>query len=201
MGSVEWCDLLLRSRTSCCPPITAPWTCASCRVDLSHSGPSPSRQPHAGRRSSRPRPGGSTTLVEDQLTGYLVDDHDIDGFAPSHREGPRHGSRARYVHRSKRNGGMCTKFHLGTGGEPSALDLRGACSRASGRVQSSSVPGRRRTPQGEQLHKSGLRCDAAVSDWAASCWHFASVRRVSSPTAPIVPTSARARSSGLGSRA
>ena len=25
--------------------------------------------------------GGLTTLVEDQLTGYLVDDHDIDGFA------------------------------------------------------------------------------------------------------------------------
>ena len=25
--------------------------------------------------------GGLTTLVEDRLTGYLVDDHDIDGFA------------------------------------------------------------------------------------------------------------------------
>ena len=70
-------------------------TCASSRVTASRSGWSRSRPPRAARRWSRPRVGGLRSLVDDGVTGFLVDSRDPADFAAPDRAAARRLRRAR----------------------------------------------------------------------------------------------------------
>ena len=85
-------------------------------VCLVPAAPSPSgwwrsRRPRAAPRWSPPAVGGLTTLVDDGRTGFLVDGHDVDGFAAASGEAPRRpvpgGSHRRERRRS------APELHLG----------------------------------------------------------------------------------------
>ena len=75
------CASSSRSRTTSSPTTTAPPTCASCRRAPSRSGSSRSRPRRAARRSSPPTSAVCGCLVDDGVTGYLVDDRDPAAYA------------------------------------------------------------------------------------------------------------------------